>query len=97
MKRQNTQRLGDAIQDFFNQHPELRKRILETRVKRAWEEVLGSHILQYTQSIYVREGVMYVSLTSAALRSELNFCRDRLVKSLNEYAGEPVLRDLIIR
>ncbi len=97
MKRQNTQRIGEVIRDFFDQNPELQKRILETRVKRGWGEVLGSHILQYTQQIYVREGVMYVSLSSAALRSELNFCRDRLLKSLNEFAGEPVLRDLIIR
>lgn len=97
MKRKNSQRIGEAIQDFFSQNPELRKRILETRIRRGWGDVLGHHILQYTQNIYVREDVLYVSITSAALRSELNFCRDRLVKSLNEYAGEQVLREIVIR
>ncbi len=97
MKRRNSQRIGEAIHDFFAQHPELRKRILETRIKNGWGDLLGSHILQYTHNIYVREGVLYVSVTSAALRSELTICRERLVKSLNEYAGDTVIREIVIR
>ena len=48
-------------------------------------------------NIYVRDHILYVSLTSAVLRSELTLCRERLVKSLNEYAGATVIHDIIIR
>lgn len=97
MKRKNTQTIGEVLRDFFEDNTELFEKMMEIRVQRAWGEVLGPMVMQYTRNIYVRDGVMYVSLTSSVLRSELTLCRDRLVKSLNQYAGSAVIRDLVIR
>lgn len=97
MKRKNTQLLGEVLRDFFEDHTELYEKILEVRVQRGWGEILGPMVMQYTRNIYVKDRVMYVSLTSSVLRSELVLCRDRLLKSLNAYAGSAVLRDLVIR
>lgn len=97
MKRKNTQTIGEVLRDFFEDNTELYEKMMEIRVQRAWGEVLGPMVMQYTRNIYVRDGVMYVSLTSSVLRSELTLCRDRLVKSLNQYAGSAVIRDLVIR
>lgn len=97
MIRRNTQKLGDVLRDFFEDNTELYEKILEIRVQRAWGEVLGPMVLQYTRNIYVRDHILYVSLTSSVLRSELLLCRERLVKSLNEYAGSTVLKDIVIR
>ena len=106
MKRKNTQAIGEVLRDFFEDNTELYEKILEKkkqdgileiRVERAWKEVLGPMVMQYTRNIYVRDHILYVSLTSAVLRSELTLCRERLVKSLNEYAGATVIHDIIIR
>lgn len=97
MKRKNSQTIGEVLRDFFEQNSLLREKILEIRVQRAWGEVLGPMVMQYTRSTYIREHVLYVSLTSSVLRSELSMCRERLVKSLNEYAGSEVIRDIVIR
>lgn len=97
MKRTNTQSIGEIIRDFMEQNPELQHKILEIRIERAWREVLGPVVTQYTRNIYVKEGILYVFLTSSVLRSELVLCRERLVKSLNEYAGAEVIHDILIR
>lgn len=97
MKRKNTQAIGEILRDFFEDNTELYEKILEIRIERAWKEVLGPMVMQYTRNIYVRDHILYVSLTSSVLRSELTLCRERLVKSLNEYAGATVIRDIIIR
>ena len=75
---------------FFEDNTELYEKMMEIRVQRAWGEVLGPTIMQYTRNIYVRDKVLHVSLTSSVLRSELTLCRERLVKSLNDYAGASV-------
>jgi hypothetical protein len=54
-------------------------------------------IRQYTRNVYVKNHVLYVSLTSSVLRSELLLCREKLIKSLNEYAGAEAIRDIVIR
>ncbi|WP_106828601.1 DUF721 domain-containing protein [Parabacteroides pacaensis] len=97
MKRTNTQSIGEIIRDFMEQNPELQHKILEIRIERAWREVLGPVVTQYTRNVYVKEGILYVFLTSSVLRSELVLCRERLVKSLNEYAGAEVIHDILIR
>lgn len=97
MKRRNTQSLGEVIRDFFEENTELYDKILDIRIERAWGEVLGPMVLQYTRNIYVKDHVLYVSLTSSVLRSELVLCRERLVKSLNEYAKATVIKDIVIR
>lgn len=97
MMHWNAQTLGDAIREFFEDNAELRGKILEIRVMRAWGEILGPMVAQYTRNIYVKDKVLYVSLTSSVLRSELVLCRERLVKSLNDYAGSEVIQDIVIR
>lgn len=97
MIHRNAQTLGDAIREFFDDNVELRGKILEIRVQRAWGEILGPMVAQYTRNIYVKDKVLYVSLTSSVLRSELVLYRERLVKSLNDYAGSSVIQDIVIR
>ena len=97
MIRRNSQMLGEAIREFFEENADLRRKILEIRIQRAWGETLGPMVAQYTRNVYVKDKVLYVSLTSAVLRSELVLCRDRLVKSLNDYAGSVVIEDIVIR
>ena len=57
--------------------------------------ILGPTIMQYTRNIYVRDKVLHVSLTSSVLRSELTLCRERLVKSLNDYSGASVITNIV--
>lgn len=97
MRRRNTQTIGEVIREFFEENPELNQRILQIRIERGWGEVLGPMIQQYTRNIYVKNQTLYVSLTSSVLRSELMLSRDKLVKSLNNYAGSQVIQDIIIR
>lgn len=97
MKRKNTQMIGEVLRDIFEENTEMYEKILEIRIKRAWGIVLGEMVLQYTRNLYVKDKVLYVSLTSSVLRNELTLCRERLVKSLNDYARSTVITDIVIR
>lgn len=89
--------IGEVLRDIFEENTEMYEKILEIRIKRAWGVVLGDMVLQYTRNVYVKDRVLYVSLTSSVLRNELLLCRERLVKSLNEYARSEAIRDIVIR
>ena len=97
MRRQNIQSIGELLRDFFEENTEVYDKMMEARIKRGWGDVLGKQILDYTRNLYVRDRVLYVSMTSSVIRSELMLCRDRLVKSLNDYAGHTFLTDIVIR
>ena len=97
MKRTKAIHIREILHDFYRENPQIRQKILEIRIQRAWGEILGPMIMRSTQNMYIKNRVLYVFLNSSVLRSELILSRQRLLKSLNDYAGAEVIRDIVIR
>lgn len=97
MKRRNAQTIGEAIHEFFSENPAFYNKILEASAIDAWKNKLSPGIANYTQNIYVRDHVLYVSLSSAVLRNELILNREHLIKTLNDAIGEPFLNNIVFR
>lgn len=97
MKRTNTQPIGEILRDFFEDHTELYEKIMEVRIERAWKKLLGPMAAHYTRNLYVRDRILYVSMTSAVLRSELLLSKDKLLSNINQEIQNAFLFDLVIR
>lgn len=96
MKRVEAQSIGEIIHDVFRyagvEDVEARQRALNH-----WVDIVGPGINRQTSRRYVDSaGVMHVYITSAALKSDLQFMRSRLVCQLNESVGTNAISDLII-
>lgn len=96
MIRRNTQSIGDVIQEFLNKS-NLESRIFEQKIIRLWPEIMGPQIADMTTNIYIKNKVLYVSVSSSALRNELLMCRGTLVKSLNKRVEAEVITDVVVR
>ena len=97
MRRRNTESLGEVLRQYFEENPFIRRKIAETRVISGWKVLLGVSASNYTTNIYLRNGILYVHLSSSVLRSELLMAKDRLIDKLNDYAGMPVINDIVLR
>ena len=96
MQRTREAKLGDIL------HAILRADGLETplneyRASMAWAEVMGQMIAKYTSKVEVRGGVMYLSITNAALRQELMMSKASVAARINEHVGAQVVQQIIIR
>ncbi len=96
MKRTQTQSLGNVLAEFMQENPQLAEKLAETRLINAWEKVLGNLTMRYTTSLFIKNKVLYVKLSSSVLRSELMMCREQLVRNLNREAGGEVIRDIVL-
>lgn len=96
MKRNKAEQIGVLIQHFLRQES-LESPLNERRLINAWPEVLGSVIASYTTDLFIKNQVLYVSLTSAALRQELMMGREMLVRNLNRHVGAQVITNIIFR
>jgi predicted nucleic acid-binding Zn ribbon protein len=97
MLRRKTVRLNESLRLFWKENPELYHKMLEARVQRLWGELFGPSIAAYTTNVFVKNRILYVSMTSSVVRSELLSMRKRLVITLNEHAGSDVIDDVMIR
>lgn len=96
MKRQDAMHIGEILRNLLKtQH--LDNKLDEMKLIKLWPQIMGQTIAEYTQRIYIKNGILYISLTSAVLRSELLMCREMLIKRLNEEMGTPLVKDIIFR
>ena len=85
--------IGELLADFIH-GSELEQPLLERKIVALWPMVLGVTVAQMTGEVEVKNGVLYVHVYSAALRSQLFDIRHDLVRKLNEAAGANVLKDI---
>lgn len=97
MRRKNTETIGEVLRQYFEENPFIKRKLAESRAIKGWYKLLGQAASSYTTNVYIRNGVMYIHLTSSVLRSELLMAKDRLIENLNKEAGMPIINDIIIR
>ena len=95
VKRSNDRSLGDAIKEFLQAY-RLEDKLNETRLIAAWEKVLGKLVANHTTSLYIRNKILFVKLDSAALRNELTYAKEKIVKALNKEVNAEVIEDVVL-
>ena len=96
MRRNDAEQIGEMIRKFFRQNG-LESPLNEYRLVQAWKDVVGPVISKYTSTLYIKNHILYVHLTSSVLRQELMMGRDILVRNLNERVGAQVIVNIIFR
>ncbi len=93
MRKQQVQSLGAIMADFLREN-NMEKPLLEKRIVTVWPEVMGELIARYTRKVEFKNGVLYVHLSSAALRQELFLARFEIVKKMNEHINSDIVQDI---
>ena len=93
MKRKEAQSLDSVIAEWIRMN-DLEKPLLEHRVVEQWADILGPMIARYSQDIVVKDGMLRVRITNAALRQELFEQRFRLIQKLNDAVGGEAIKDI---
>lgn len=97
MKRTDPQQIGEIIQDVFERAGQ-KDNADRYRALVNWGNIVGGGINAMTTRRYVTEhGVMHVYISSASVKQDLMFQRERLVEELNRYAGvNDAIKELVI-
>ncbi len=77
--------------------PRLSQGIYKSRIPAAWEAVMGKPVARVTRSVFFRNGVLFVSLNSSTIRGELLMHRTKIIQSLNEHIGRPIVTELVLK
>lgn len=69
------------------QENKLKKGMDQIYVKEAWTEVMGQGVANYTESVSMKNKTIFVKLSSSALREELQYGQDKIVKMMDDALG----------
>ena len=96
MKKTNTSQVGGVILQYLRETG-LETPLNEHRLIQAWGTVLGPAVSRYTKELRIYNQVLFVTITSAALRNELMMRRAELTARLNAEVGAQVITQIVLR
>ena len=94
MKKYNDQTLGEAIKEMIEAY-RLDGKLNEVKLIGAWEKVAGKMISRHTKDLNIKDKKLYVTLDSPALRNELSYAREKIIKALNDAVGLQVIDEIV--
>ncbi len=96
MRRSNTQSLSEVLKEYIAQN-RIEKKLKEVDVVQGWENLLGKTIAAYTKNIYIRNGNLFVEISSAVVKNELFMMREEICRRINENAGQQIVSKIIFK
>ena len=94
VKRSNEQTIGEVIKQFLHDY-KLEEKLNETHIIASWEKVAGKLVANHTTRLSVKNKILFVKIDSSALRNELSYSREKIVKALNSEVKAEVIEDVV--
>jgi predicted nucleic acid-binding Zn ribbon protein len=96
MRRNKTQSLAEVLSEYVTEM-NIDRKLKEVSVVDSWESLVGKVITSKTTSVRFRNGKLHVHLKSSVIRNELLMLRESLRATLNDKAGEEIVKEIVIR
>lgn len=94
MKHSNEQTIREVL-DLFLKRYKLNDGVYEAQLIKSWEKIAGTYIAQHTEKIFIKKGHLFIKISSPALKNELSFAREKLVKALNDSVNKHVIDEIV--
>ncbi len=92
----NESSISEVLQQFI-QVNKLEAGMDKIDVEQAWKSLMGNGVNSYTQEVILKGTTLYVKLTSAVLREELSYGKQKIIAMLNEDLRKEIVKDLVLR
>ena len=92
----NESSISDVLKQFIVVN-KLENGMDKIDVEQAWKNLMGNGVNSYTQEVILKGSVLYVKLTSAVLREELSYGKDKIIKMINEELRKEIVTSLVLR
>ena len=74
----------------------LDKKVGMAQIQQNWTDIVGPVIAQRTEKLFIKEGVLYIKVSSAPLKNELLLSKEQLKKKVEEYFTDLQLKGITI-
>lgn len=100
-KKQNTFRFSDAnpiaeVLQQVIQTNNLEKGLDQMEIIDIWKNLMGNGVWSYTEKIVFKAGTLTVKISSPALRTELNYGKEKIVTMINEALGKQIVNKVVL-
>lgn len=87
--------ISDLMKHFIKAN-NLEKGFQKISIEEEWVKLMGPGVKSYTEKISLKGGTLMVKISSASLRTELDYGKEKIVSMMNEALGEELIKKVIL-
>lgn len=96
MKRVNSQLISVILKEFIKEE-QLEDGLLRVRVFHAWDIVVGEAGAKATSNKFFRDGILYCTICSSIIRTQLYYRKDEIVAQINKMLNDCIVSKLVLK
>ncbi len=96
MRKSDSQSIGEVLSEYIKSM-RIDSRLQEQKVIKLWPELMGPAIEKVTKKVYLKEGKLYVELSSSVARNELLMMREGIITVLNKRVGGEIVKEIVLK
>ncbi len=96
MMRRNDHTSGETLAMMIRD-PRYKPKLYQKKIEEAWQDMMGTWVYRETRSIRVKDQTLTIKISSASLREELSYMREKIREKINEMLGEEYISEVIVR
>ena len=82
--------------NIFLKKNKLERGLLDLEVKKVWHELMENGVSNYTSDVSLKNKTLYIKLTSPALKEELSYGKEKLIKLINERFEKTIVEKIVL-
>jgi len=88
--------MGDALKKFLDES-RIRCGIQALQIEEVWEQIMGTTIAKYTDTLKIIGDTLFISTHVAPLKHELIFQKEKIIQRVNEALGQKVVNKIVVQ
>ncbi len=96
VKRENDSYSVKEIMQRFIKENNLSKGMQKIKAEEIWNQMMGPGVANHTSAVKLQNKTLIVHLTSAVLREELSYGKEKIIKMINEEFGDEIVSKLLL-
>ena len=93
-RKAGTSTVGEAMRELLDTY-KLKSKFEQTQLSNSWERLMGAPIARRTDKIFINDRKLYVKLSSAALKQELNLSKSKILSIFMREFEEVIVDDVV--
>ncbi|MBX7125629.1 MAG: DUF721 domain-containing protein [Cyclobacteriaceae bacterium] len=94
-KHPHTQHVGEAIRDLLQAY-HLKPRFDEANLMANWEKFVGKPMARATRKLAIRDRVLFVELSSPAMKQDLSYHKARVMAAIHQEYGSDTITEIVL-
>ncbi len=93
-RKSNLSTFSESFNELLQTY-RIEKKFDATQLVSSWERLMGPTIAKRTKRVFVKDGKLFVELTSAALKQELTLSKQKVLDIFEREFGKKMLDDVV--